>query len=257
MLLVALGMKALHCSTQNAWQSTRQLISNADGTMMATITFSIGSGFGEINRLSWIATTYAMNSSISQPLSGHLTDVFGRRSGLVVSLTLFLAGTLLCGLSFYAGALDMFLVGRVVAGLGGGSLVSITSFVESDLIGLKNRALVEGVGNVIFGAVNAIGGFYGGSISDAIGWQWAFLIQVPIIFALVVLVQWFLQIPSEVKQANQARKPVDLVGCVCVLVTMVFFQLALNSGSNYSDLSNALVITSFTISSCSLAFLIY
>lgn len=137
--------------------------------MLATITATVAGSFGEFSRIAWISTTYATGASIPQPQSGHLTDVFGRRSGLMISYGLFAMGTVLCGVSFYAKKLGIFLAGRVIAGLGGGSISSIISFIESDLVPLKDRALIEGVGNVVFGAVNALGGFYGGSISGAIG----------------------------------------------------------------------------------------
>ena len=139
--------------------------------MLATISASISSSFGSFSKLSWIATTFSIGASISQPLSGHLTDVFGRRKGLVLCYGLFAIGTLACGLSEHR--LWMFLSGRVVQGLGGGALCSITSFIESDLVPLRKRALIEGIGNIAYGATLALGGVYGGSINEAIGWKWA------------------------------------------------------------------------------------
>lgn len=124
--------------------------------MLATITATVAGSFGQFSRIAWVFTTYATGASIFQPLSGHLTDVFGRRSGLMVSYGLFTVVTLLCGVLSYARALDVFLAGRVIAGLDGGSLTSTISFVESDLVPLKDRAL---------------GGFYAGSIAGSAGWQ--------------------------------------------------------------------------------------
>lgn len=233
--------------------------------MLATITSSVAGSFGQFSRIAWVSTTYAMGASISQPLSGHLTDIFGRRSGLMISYALFATGTLLCGVSVYAKTLDMFLAGRVIAGLGGGSLTSIISFVESDLVPLKDRALIEGVGNVVYGSVNALGGFYGGSIAGSIGWQWAFLAQLPVIAVDIVLALFFLRIPvskHELAVEGQPQLPtkkltVDYVGCTCVLLTMVFLQLALNDGSNNSSWTSGLVISSFVIAGGSATLLVY
>lgn len=227
--------------------------------MLATITATIAGSFGDFSRIAWVSTTYAMGASISQPLSGHLTDVFGRRSGLIVSYGLFAAGTLLCGISFYAKTLKMFLAGRVIAGLGGGSLMSTVSFVESDLVPLKDRALIEGIGNIVFGSVNALGGFYGGSVSGSIGWQWAFLVQLPVIVIDIALAFFLLRVPARPGAQRQPEKKitVDCVGCVCVLLTMVFLQLALNDGSNDSSWASGLVISSFIIAGGSFILLVY
>lgn len=242
-----------------------EVILDIDGTMLATITTSVSSSFGQFSRIAWVSTTYAMGASISQPLSGHLTDVFGRRPGLTISYSLFATGTLLCGVSVYAKTLDMFLAGRVIAGLGGGSLTSIISFVESDLVPLKDRALIEGIGNVVYGSVNALGGFYGGSIAGSIGWQWAFLAQLPVIAVDILLSLFFLRIPAPKRQVAVEGQPqqlkkeitVDYVGCLCVLLTMVFLQLALNDGSNNFSWTSGLVISSFVIAGGSAILLVY
>jgi MFS family permease len=127
----------------------------------------------------------AIGASLSQPLSGHLTDIYGRRKGLIVCYTLFVIGTLLCGL---APVFGVFLFGRLLQGMGGGAIVSITSFVETDLIPLCKRALIEGFGNIYYGIVFALGGIYGGGITQALSWRWAFFIQPPVIVVNAVLV---------------------------------------------------------------------
>lgn len=212
---------------------TGVLLVALDTTMLATIVAPVSATFDAFNQLSWIVTTYAIGSAISQPLSGHLTDIFGRRAGLAVCYFLFIIGTLFCGLSFYARSLGLFLSGRIVQGLGGGSLCSITSFIESDLVPLHKRALIEGIGNVAFGATLAIGGAYGGGIHDSIGWQWAFLIQVPIVLLNAIIVILSVRIPRR-ETNTPKRKSIDYVGCITILITITLFQYGINSGSTTS-----------------------
>jgi MFS family permease len=222
--------------------------------MLATITVTISSQFNSLEQLSWIATTYALGCSVSQPLSGHLTDIFGRRAGLVACYILFMLGTLICGLSFYANSLWLLLAGRVLQGLGGGSLCSITSFIESDIVPLKKRPLIEGIGNVAYGATLAVGGFYGGAVHEAIGWQWAFLIQVPVIVIDALLVILVVHVPHQRSAAT--GKSIDYFGCILILLSMTFFQLGINQGSS-SAWNNPLVITSLAISSAGFAAFFY
>lgn len=189
-----------------------------------------------------------IGQAISQPLSGHLSDIFGRRKGLLVCYILFAIGTLLCGLSTH---LWTFLAGRIIQGLGTGSLASITSFIESDLVPLPKRALIEGIGNVAFGATLALGGIYGGAINEAIGWKWAFLIQVPILVVDALVVLLTLRIPNE-KSNSEHPGSIDYLGCVLLLTSITFFQLGLNAGSNGSW-NAPLPVSSIVISGVSFA----
>ena len=193
-----------------------------------------------------------IGNAVSQPVSGHLTDIFGRRKGLIVCYVLFTIGTLLCGLSRHLG---LFLAGRIIQGLGTGSLASITSFIESDLVPLRKRALIEGIGNVAFGATLALGGIYGGAINEAIGWKWAFLIQVPVLVIDALIVLLTLRIPNE-KSKSGSKESIDYIGCILLLITITFFQLGLTAGSSGSWHA-PLSISSITIAGTGFAAFIY
>lgn len=220
--------------------------------MLATISASISSSFGSFSKLSWIATTFSIGASISQPLSGHLTDVFGRRKGLVLCYGLFAIGTLACGLSEHH--LWMFLSGRVIQGLGGGALCSITSFIESDLVPLRKRALIEGIGNIAYGATLALGGVYGGSINEAIGWKWAFLIQVPFIVFDATLVILVVKVGRN--RSNSVSRSIDYIGCGLLLLAIVSFQYGMNSGST-GVWNTPLVITALVVAGVGFAVFLY
>jgi hypothetical protein len=119
-----------------------------DSSIMATLSAPIASEFRSLSLLSWLATAYLIANATFQPLSGRLTDIFGRGPGLVFSNAMFALGNLLCGL-----ARDVWgmIWGRVVAGVGGGGLMSISTFLASDLVPLKKRGVVQGVGNIAYG----------------------------------------------------------------------------------------------------------
>lgn len=119
-----------------------------DSSVMATLSGPIASEFRALGLLSWLATAYLIANAACQPLSGRLTDVFGRGPGLVFSNVLFAAGNLICGV---AGDETTMIVGRVVAGVGGGGLMSISTFLASDLVPLRKRGVVQGIGNIAYG----------------------------------------------------------------------------------------------------------
>jgi MFS family permease len=110
-----------------------------------------------------------------QPLSGKLTDIYGRRVGIAFATIFFAAGTLICGMAQSGWVM---ILGRVIAGSGGGCLNTISTFVASDLIPLRKRGVWQGFGNIVFGTGMGLGGVFGGFIYDRIGWRWAFYLQV-------------------------------------------------------------------------------
>jgi len=181
-----------------------------------------------------------------------LTDIFGRRKGLILCYAFFAIGNLLCGLAKH---LWLFLVGRICQGIGIGALGSITSFIESDLVPLRKRALIEGIGNVMYGATLALGGLYGGPINEAIGWKWAFLIQVPLIVIDSILVLATLRIPNEPAKAG-SKGSIDYIGCILLLIAITFFQSGLSVGSSTSW-DAPFAISSLAIAGTSFAAFIY
>lgn len=219
--------------------------------MLATITGSISASFHSFSNLSWMTTTISIGISVSQPLSGQLTDIFGRRAGMVLCLSLFAIGTLMCGL---APKLWVFLFGRVVQGLGGGAIVTITSFIETDLVPMKKRALIEGIGNIVYGAVLALGGIYGGAVQNSIGWRWAFLIQVPIIVLDLLMVAFVLRIPQTKSPKNiSSLRRIDWVGIACLLIFLLLLEFSMNTGGTTFSWRSAAVITSLVLAVVALA----
>jgi MFS family permease len=196
--------------------------------MIATIAIPIASSLSAASNFSWITTTYVIGSTVSQAISGHLANAFGRRKALASNYFLFSLGTLFCGLA--TSHLPLFLMGRALQGIGGGAIASITSVVETDLIPAHHRALIEGLANMFYGTIMAIGGVYGAAINAAIGWQWAFLIQVPIIALDGAVVIWYVKISDE-RANTSAHRHLDAVGITTLVATIVLLQFGLNHGS--------------------------
>lgn len=225
----------------------------ADSTIVATLSAPISSSFNSFSLLSWLATSYLISNAAFQPLSGRLTDIYSRRWGLVFSNVFFAAGNLICGLAKTQWAI---ILGRVVAGIGGGGLTAISTFVTSDLVPLRKRGIWQGIGNICFGAGMGLGGVFGGWINDTLGWRWAFLIQVPFVVVSGILVAWKVKIP--VKETDEARiKRVDFLGAITLVITLVTLLLGLNTGGNQVPWTHPIVLTSLPLSAVFLGIFIY
>ncbi|KAE9373623.1 MFS general substrate transporter [Stipitochalara longipes BDJ] len=224
-----------------------------DSTIAATLVVPISTSFKSLSSLSWIGSTYLIGQAASQPLCGRLTEIFGRRAGLVFANTLFGIGTLICGLA--KGEPEM-LLGRTVAGLGEGAIYAISTFVGSDLVPVKKRGVITGINNVCYGVGTGIGGVYGGWLNDSLGWKWAFLIQVPCIFVGTVLVIFVVKVPTKQVPKPNVRR-VNYLGCFTLITALVLFLLGLNAGGNLVPWNHPLVVISLPLSLVFLALFLY
>ncbi|KAL8655143.1 MAG: hypothetical protein Q9226_003167 [Calogaya cf. arnoldii] len=219
-----------------------------DSTIIATLSAPISASFHSLSLLSWLASAYLIANAALQPLSGRLTDILGRRAGLLFSNVFFAAGNLICGLAQDEWTM---ILGRVVAGMGGGGLTAISTFVGSDLVPLRKRGLWQGIGNIFYGIGAGLGGVFGGWINDVWGWRVAFLVPVPLTVISGILVFFTVYIP--IKPSDQsAWKRIDYLGAFTLISTLVLLLLGINSGGNMVPWMSPLVLVSLPLSAVSL-----
>ncbi|GKZ81701.1 hypothetical protein AnigIFM56816_006223 [Aspergillus niger] len=224
-----------------------------DTTIVATLTAPISSSFQSFTLLSWLATSYLISNAAFQPLSGRLTDIFSRRTGLVFSNIFFAAGNLICGLAKTEGTI---VLGRVIAGIGGGGLTAISTFVTSDLVPLRKRGVWQGIGNICYGAGSGLGGVFGGWINDTLGWRWAFLIQVPFVVVSGILVAATVRVPVKTTDSAKLRR-VDFLGALTLVASLVLLLLGLNTGGNQVPWTHPLILVSLPLSAVFFGLFIY
>ncbi|KAF4950378.1 hypothetical protein FSARC_13212 [Fusarium sarcochroum] len=226
-----------------------------DSTIIATLSGPISSEFQSLSLLSWLATAYLISNAACQPISGRLTDIFGRGPGLVFSNIFFAAGNLICGLAKDETSM---IIGRVVAGIGGGGLMSISTFLGSDLVPLRKRGIIQGLGNICYGSGAMLGGVFGGLINDhtSQGWRLAFLIQVPPVLVSAVAVHFLVRVPP--KQSDKSfLSRIDFVGAFLTSSFLVFLLLGLNSGGNTVPWTHPLPLTSIPLAVITFGLFLY
>jgi MFS family permease len=170
-----------------------------------------------------------------------------------VANVLFGIGTLICGLATSQG---MVVSGRVIAGMGGGALNAISTFVASDIIPLRQRGLWQGIGNLFWGLGSSLGGLYGGYIDGVWGWRWAFLTQMPMILISLLLVIFRVKLPPRGTEPPSIKR-IDFLGAVTLVLTLVLLLFGLNAGGNTVPWGHPLVIVSLSLSAVSLGVFIY
>lgn len=217
-----------------------------DSTIIATLSAPIASEFKSLSLMSWLATAYLIANAACQPISGRLTDIFGRGPGLVFSNIFFAAGNLICGLAQTDGVM---IFGRIVAGIGGGGLMSISTFLGSDLVPLRKRGVFQGVGNICYGTGAMVGGVFGGFINDhtKLGWRLAFLVQVPVIIVSGIMVFFLVKVPPKTSNKSYLTR-IDFTGTFLTVAFLVVLLLGLNAGGNLVPWTHPLVLTTLPLS---------
>ena len=133
----------------------------------------------------WVVTVYLLAATITGPIYGKLSDLFGRRPIMMIGVSLFLIGSLLCGLSQEMWQLILF---RGIQGLGAGAIFPISLAVIGDLFSPRERGRYQGLFGGVFSLASIIGPALGGFLTDSLSWHWVFLVNLPLgIVALFVL----------------------------------------------------------------------
>ncbi|PWN54435.1 MFS general substrate transporter [Violaceomyces palustris] len=196
-------------------------VASLDGTIVATLLNSISSSFNASEQAAWLGSSYLLSVCCFTPIYGRLADILGRKKCMLVALSFFTIGTLLCGMST---SMNMLIASRAIAGMGGGGLTTTSSVIMSDLVPLKNRGLLQGLTNIIFGLGSGLGGPIGGWMNDTLGWRKAFLLQIPFLGVAYVLAILFVNIPTPVHTMNQTTREkirnIDFVGSLSLVVAV-------------------------------------
>ena len=232
-------------------------LASLDSTLIATLATPISISFDSLTLLSWLASAYFIANAVSQPLVGKLTDIYGRKSGMIVCNVLFGIGNLICAV---APSERVMILGRIVAGIGGGGIGPIATFVASDLVPLRQRGLWQGFTNICFGIGSALGGPLGGSIYDKVGWRWAFYLQLLPTIVAIILVALFMNVKSSTRAMpddQPKHKRIDFIGALLLVSTLVLLLTGLNSGGNVVPWTHPLVLITLPLSVVLLGLFLY
>jgi EmrB/QacA subfamily drug resistance transporter len=162
----------------------------------------------------WAFTSYLLTATISGPIYGKLSDIYGRRPLFIFGVSVFLLGSILCGLSQN---MPMFIAFRGLQGLGAGALFPIALAIIGDIFAPSERGRYQGFFGAVFGVSTLVGPAIGGLITDNFGWHWIFYVNVPI-GAVVLYVIWRV-LPTRVE--TDADRHIDYLGAFFLAAALV------------------------------------
>jgi EmrB/QacA subfamily drug resistance transporter len=190
-----------------------------DQTIMATATRTIADDLRGFDLQAWATTAFLITSTISTPLYGKLSDIYGRRPFFLFAIGIFVIGSMLCGLSQNMYELAAF---RAIQGIGAGGLMSMALAIIGDIVPPRERARYQGFFLAVFGTASVIGpllgGFFAGqdSIVGITGWRWIFYLNVPVGIAAMVVVARVLHLPH-----HRTDHRIDWPGALALIVGLV------------------------------------
>lgn len=196
-----------------------------EGTIVSTAIPSITSDLSGVELISWIYSAYLLTSAISAIIFGKLADLFGRKKMVIAGVSIFLIGSLLCGM---ATSMELLIIFRAIQGIGAGSILPITLTIVGELFDTeKARAKGQGYISMVWGVSGVIGPLIGGFIVDQLTWHFIFLLNIPFGLGAIFLIAKNYQEKREI----QSRK-IDYTGALVFSIGMVALLYSLISGSN-------------------------
>jgi EmrB/QacA subfamily drug resistance transporter len=207
-------------------------LSALDQTVVGTAIRTIGDDLHGLSQQAWVTTAYLIVSTISTPIYGKLSDIYGRRPLFIFAIVVFVIGSILASFSTSMVELAVF---RAIQGLGAGGLMSMPLAIMGDMLAPRERAKYQGYFLAVFGISSLIGPLVGGLFAGAdeilwiAGWRWVFLINVPIGIVALMIVLRFLHLPKHERYSVR----IDWWGATTVIIALVPLLLVAEEGREW------------------------
>ncbi|MFC3882286.1 MDR family MFS transporter [Bacillus songklensis] len=192
------------------------LVASIDTTIMNTTMPIIAKELGRFDLYAWSFASYMIASTILSPVAGRLSDIFGRKRVFGFGITLFLTGSLLCGLSANMIQLVIF---RAIQGIGAGFMMPFPAIIAGDLFPVEKRGKIQALFTAMWGLSAILAPLLGAFFVEYMTWRWIFFVNLP-----VCLIAFLTLLPY--KEHYQPKKAsVDYIGAILFAVGVTFLLL--------------------------------
>lgn len=213
------------------------LMAAMDNTIVATAMGTIVSELGGLDQFIWVTSAYMIASVAGMPIFGKLSDMYGRKLFYVSGLTLFLIGSILCGLAQNMVQLSIF---RAIQGLGGGALMPIAFTIMFDTFPPEQRGKMSGLFGAVFGISSVFGPLLGAYITDYIDWRWVFYVNVPLgLLSLLFIVKFYFE------SLEHREQKIDWWGAILLVSSVLCLMFALELGGKEYAWDSLVIISLF------------
>ncbi len=190
------------------------------GTAMPTVIASLGG----LSHYSWVFSAYLITSTVTVPVWGKLSDLYGRRIFYQLGIGIFLLGSVLSGMS---ASMTQLIAFRAIQGLGAGALVPLGMTIIGDIFTVTERARMQAFFSGVWGLSSVIGPVVGGFITDQLSWRWVFYINLPVGLAAALIMGLALKEPKPT-----GRPTIDYAGAAVLIAAITLLMLGLVAGES-------------------------
>jgi len=203
------------------------LLAALDQTIVGTALPRIVADLGGLDHYAWVVTAYLLASTVTVPIYGKLSDIYGRRLFFIGGMVLFLAGSALAGTSQ---DMTQLIIYRFIQGLGAGGMMPIALAIIGDLFSPAERGKWQGLFVAVFGLSSIVGPTLGGWITDNWGWRWVFYVNMPV--GIIAIVTAGFVLPTLI---NKRKHIIDYLGSATMVAGTIPLLLAFSwAGSQYA-----------------------
>src|SRR5437016_4031341 len=202
------------------------LLASLDQTIVGTALPHIVADLGGLEHYAWVVTAYLLASTVTVPIYGKLSDIYGRRVFFIGGMIIFLIGSALAGTSQN---MTQLIIYRGIQGLGAGGMMPIALAIIGDIFPPSERGKWQGLFVAVFGFSSIVGPTLGGWITDNWGWRWVFYVNMPV-GAIAILTAGFV-LPKAVRYV---KHKIDYLGAITLIAGAVPLLLAFSwAGTQY------------------------
>lgn len=217
----------LEMSSRRRWAvtigvMTGMFIAALEATVVGTAMPTVIASLGGLNHYSWVFSAYLVTSTVTVPVWGKLSDLYGRRLLYQIGIGVFLLGTLLSG---FSGTMTQLIIFRAIQGLGAGALVPLGMTIIGDIFTVQERAKMQAFFSGVWGLSSVIGPVVGGFITDQLSWQWVFFVNIPVGIVAAAIIGFALKEPK-----LTAKPKIDYLGAGLLMTAISLLMLALVEG---------------------------
>jgi multidrug resistance protein len=189
------------------------------GTAMPTIVAQLGG----VSLYTWVFSSYLLASTVTVPVYGKLSDVYGRKPIFTLGTLVFLLGSVLCG---FSQDMAQLIACRAIQGLGAGAVFPVTLTIVADEFSLEERARIIGFFSATWGVAGIVGPLVGGFLTDYWHWRWIFFLNLPVGVVALAMLWWRLR-----ERVERRSHQIDYLGAAVLMVALTALMLGLLEAS--------------------------
>lgn len=214
-------------------------LSALDMTIVTTAVPAIVASLDSTAGYIWVGSAFILGFTAVTPIWGSISDLWGRRPIILIALTIFLVGSLLCALAPHMNAL---IAGRAVQGIGASGMGVMVNTIICDMFSLRDRGLYLAITSIIWAVGSALGPVLGGVFTTRLNWRWCFWINLPLGAVVFIVLLLFLKVPSPNTSVKAGLRAIDWTGSAFCVGGALMVLLGLDFGDETYPWSSAAVI---------------